>query len=187
MYKRPVIRKPVFGPWLPVEHKPQPVVEPTVWSFKFVPVKYLDSYLSALKRNGSTDEEIEQIREKHYREPELPKKSQEKWVSPVKKLDDIFVTLSVKGGKVKLNIKIPFDEAIPYYKAGKIPPIEVRIRCMKKAGAPKEVLLKMLQSHEEYFSKKNFDKEQKKLDKMFMRFNVKPSQKILKAVKKKIS
>lgn len=188
MYKRPQPRKVFYGPFLPpapVVPKPQP--EPKVWSFEFKPVKYLDSYLAALRINGTSEEELAAIKEKHT-VPEKPRaQSEEKWVCPVKYLDQVMVKLMVKGGKVKLDLNIPFDESLKYYKAGKIPPIETRIRCLKRAGAPRTILLKMLKQHEEYFTKKNLEKEQKKLDKVFMRFNVKPTQKILKPVKKKIS
>lgn len=187
MYKRPQLRQKVYGPFLPLEFKPQPVKEPQVWSFKFQPIRYIDSYCSILKRNGASDEELERLKELHYIPPTPVVQKEEKWVCPVKYLDQVIVGLNVKGNKVKLNLNIPFDEALKYYKAGKIPPIETRIRCLKKCGAPRDVLIKMLKSHEEYFAPKNLEKEQKKIDKVFMKYNVKPTMKILKPVKKKIT
>lgn len=188
MYKRPQLRKVFYGPFLPLEFpKSEPKPEPKIWSFKFKPIKYLDSYLVAMKTNGASDEELAAVKERHTVVSTPPVVKETGWVCPVKYLDQVLVNLSVKNGKVKLGLNIPFDESIKYYKAGKIPPIETRIRCLKRAGAPRSILIKMLKDHEEYFTKKNLDKEQVKLDKVFMKFNVKPTQKILKPVKKKIS
>jgi hypothetical protein len=188
MYKRPQLRKRVYGPFLPLEYKPTPVVEPVEWKFDFKPIKYIDSYICAMRSNGATEDELEDIKARHTVTASAPPVQVDtKWVCPVKYLDQVLVNLVVKGNRVKLSLNIPFDEAIPYYSAGKVPPIETRIRCMKRAGAPRNLLIDALKKHEAYYSKKNLEKEQKKIDKAFMKFNVKPTTKILKPVKKKIT
>lgn len=70
-----------------------------------------------------------------------------------------------------------------YYSKGKIPPINERIDLLRKAGYPEKTLNKIVKGHMQ--AKKDSEKNQKVLDDIFMKFNIKPTKKkILKPVKK---
>lgn len=70
-----------------------------------------------------------------------------------------------------------------YYSKGKIPPINERIDLLRKAGYPEKTLSKIVKGHMQ--AKKDSEKNQKALDDIFMKFNIKPTKKkVLKPVKK---
>lgn len=70
-----------------------------------------------------------------------------------------------------------------YYSKGKIPPISERLKYYKHLGASDETLKKMIKSHKNAI--KNSEKNQKVLDEIFAKFNIKPKKKkVLKPVKK---
>ena len=198
MYKRPTLRKRFTGTVVTNEELPlDPTTrlgklcsmiqrpDPDLKPLKFVPIGNVENYISALKLNGR-ESEVDEVRKKHTRAEKTKKTTEERWKLPIQFSDQVLVNLSVKNGKVKVKLNCPFDEYWSYQRDGKLVPIEVRIRCMKRAGAPHSILLNMLEKHNKYFTKSNLEKEQLKVDKAFMKFNVKPKTKILKPVKKKI-
>jgi methionyl-tRNA synthetase len=70
-----------------------------------------------------------------------------------------------------------------YYSRGKIPPIGERVKYYKALGASEQMLKAMIKSHKNAI--KNSEKNQKVIDDIFAKFNVKPTKKkILKPVKK---
>ena len=155
--------------------------------FKYVPIDDIYGYIEARKRRGDTDETLSGFL------LDIPKPVQTladdtSWTCPVRFLDQVMITMKVKGNKVKVSVVCPYEEMIPYCinPTGPIP-IEVKIRCMRRAGAPKQNMIDVLEHHNNYFSKKNLDKEQVKLEKVFSKYNVKCKTKVLKPVKKKMN
>jgi hypothetical protein len=70
-----------------------------------------------------------------------------------------------------------------YYSRGKIPPLNERITLLRKAGTPESTLDKIIKMHIQ--AKKDSEKNQKIIDDIFMKFNVKPTKKkVYKPVKK---
>jgi hypothetical protein len=70
-----------------------------------------------------------------------------------------------------------------YYSWGKIPPLNERVDLLRRAGYPEEQIKKLIKSHIQ--AKKDSDKNQKIIDDIFMKFNIKPTKKkVFKAVKK---
>jgi hypothetical protein len=152
------------------------------WRPKFVPIADIDGYINALKNAGTSEEELEMIREKHERHISPPPA---KYVykpattpqMPVK------TKLKVKGEKVKLSLCVPYDHVLDYtYKAKKVP-FDVMIRCMKMNGASDEFLLKQIQKHDA--AKKSRKKDDEKFDAIFDKYNkTKTKPVVFKPVKK---
>lgn len=70
-----------------------------------------------------------------------------------------------------------------YYSNGKIPPLTERIKYAKCLGASEEKIKIMIKNHMQ--NKKDAEKNQEIIDKIFSKFNIKPAKKkILKPVKK---
>lgn len=70
-----------------------------------------------------------------------------------------------------------------YYSRGKIPPLNMRIEYQKWLGRSEKEIKRMVKSHLQ--AKKDSEKNQKIIDDLFARFNVKPTKKkVLKPVKK---
>lgn len=70
-----------------------------------------------------------------------------------------------------------------YYSKGKIPPINERINLLRTAGYSEKILNKIVKGYMQ--AKKDSEKNQKALDDIFMKFNIKPTKKkVLKPVKK---
>lgn len=70
-----------------------------------------------------------------------------------------------------------------YYSRGKIPPLNERVVLLRRAGYPENRIKKLIKSHIQ--AKKDSEKNQKIVDDIFMRFNIKPTKKkVFKAVKK---
>lgn len=152
------------------------------WRPKFVPIADIDGYLQALKNSGTSQEELEMIRERHERHvspppakyvykpattPQMPVKSK----------------LRVKGDKVKLSLCVPYDHVLDYtYKAKKVP-LDVMIRCMKMNGASDEFLVEQIQKHDA--AKKTKKKDDERFDAIFEKYNkTKPKAVVFKPVKK---
>lgn len=148
--------------------------------FAFAPIQNIDGYISALRHNGESEERLAEIRAKHTLPPPPPPKPPT-WTPRVKFLDQVAVTLKVKGESVKVSIVAPFDEFRKY--TGKPVPLAVRVRAFKLNGAPDEVLKDMIRTQNTIESKKH----QKKITKWLEKMNHKaPAKKVLKSVKKKI-
>jgi hypothetical protein len=200
MFKRPTPRKrlpnrvaePVGEPdpdtflgKLMISMTREDTVEPP--KFKYIPIADIDGYIEARKRRGDNDDDLEMFKEERPY-PVQTTKDVQKWVCPVKFLDQVILSLTIKGTKIKANVVCPYEEMIPYCRNPKGPiPVEVTIRCMKRAGAPKQSMFDILEHHNKYFSKKNLEKEQVKLDKVFSKYNVKGKTKVFKPVKKKMT
>jgi hypothetical protein len=75
----------------------------------------------------------------------------------------------------------PYKEALPYVRANKNIPFEVKIRCMAKAGVPNEILMKLIKKNEHFNSKKEVEKREKEWTRLF---GEPEKKKVLKAVKK---
>lgn len=157
--------------------------EARMWEWKFTPVKDIDGYLRSLKNAGTSEEELEGIRQKHERH--LPPPPAPKYVykpetgphNPVK------TTLKVKGGKVRVGTKVPYDKVYEYTREGKPVPFEVMLRAMKMNGASDEYLLKCVEEHDRNMRSKKKDDEA--FMKIFEKYTSKGGKpKVLKAVKK---
>lgn len=154
-----------------------------VWEWKFTPVRDLDAYLRSLKNAGTSEEELEVIRQKHERH--LPPPPAPKYVykpetgphNPVK------TTVKVKGGKVRVGTKVPYDGVYEYTREGKPVPFEVMLRAMKLNGASDEYLLKCIEEHDRAEARREKDGEA--FMKIFEKYTGKGGKpKVLKAVKK---
>lgn len=70
-----------------------------------------------------------------------------------------------------------------YYLVGKIPPISERANYLRLLGTPEHKIKSMIKNHIQ--NQKNSEKNQKIIDDIFAKFNVKPTKKkVLKSVKK---
>ena len=72
-----------------------------------------------------------------------------------------------------------------WYSRGKIPPLNERVKYMRLAGKPEYVISALIKSHLQ--AKKDSEKNQKIIDDIFAKFNLKPTKKkVLKSVKKHV-
>ena len=70
-----------------------------------------------------------------------------------------------------------------YYSIGKIPPLNERVKYLRLAGKSERVINKLVKFYTT--EKKNSEKNQKIIDDIFLKFNVKPAKKkVFKPVKK---
>jgi hypothetical protein len=137
---------------------------------KFVPIYDIEAYIRA---RGATGQEADDLREKH-KIPPKPVVKEEHSFRKLKYFEEGYV--NEKGKMV-----YPYAEALPYIRANKSIPFEVRIRCMAKNGVPDDVLMKLIKKQEKYNSKKEVEKREKEFIKLFGESEKK---KVLKAVKK---
>jgi hypothetical protein len=72
-----------------------------------------------------------------------------------------------------------------WYSRGKIPPLNERVKYLRLAGKPESVISSLIKWHLQ--NKKDSEKNQKIVDDIFARFNLKPTKKkVLKSVKKHV-
>lgn len=90
-------------------------------------------------------------------------------------------------GEVRFSVKQNPLHALceRWYSRGVIPPINERAKYLEQSGLfPRKKIKAMVKNHIQ--AKKNSEKEQKVIDGIFEKFNIKPKKKkVLKAVKKK--
>ena len=156
--------------------------EPRVWEWRFTPVRDLDAYLRSLKNSGTSPEELEEIRVKHERHlppPPVPKYVYKPETGPS---NPVKVTLKVKGGRVRVGTKVPYDEVYGYMREAKPVPFEVMLRSMKMNGASDEYLLRCIEEHDRMEGRREKDGEE--FMKVFEKYSGKAKPKVLKAVKK---
>lgn len=165
---RPAIRHRFYGP-LRKPEEPKPIVDPIVIPPKpkpkpYIPIADVEGYIRSLfyHNNIKTEAEAEAIRKKNYVRPPI-----------VHSLSSVRVKMFIRNGtKIKIQIIVPFEEARPYFKMGKIPPIEVQMRCLR---LNRESELKLKAKFEEYNQSKN--KKKFVMDPVF-NFKIKPVRKI---------
>jgi hypothetical protein len=141
MYKRPEqrLRLGTTTPILtgfPAHHYFVPFTEPK--PRRTVPILDLDGYLWGLKRNGASQEEIDAAHKRNF-SPLLHMK---------RDFNAMRVLTYIKGSTVRVRIEVPFAEAYPYYKAGRVPPIEVQLRCLKRFGFTAENCAHVIWKHQ---------------------------------------
>lgn len=72
-----------------------------------------------------------------------------------------------------------------WYSRGKIPPLNERVKYLRLDGKPESVISSLIKWHLQ--AKKDSEKNQKIVDDIFARFNLKPTKKkVLKSVKKHV-
>jgi hypothetical protein len=72
-----------------------------------------------------------------------------------------------------------------WYSRGKIPPLNERVKYMRLAGKPESIISSLIKWHLQ--EKKDSEKNQKIIDDIFAKFNLKPTKKkVLKSVKKHV-
>ena len=72
-----------------------------------------------------------------------------------------------------------------WYSQGKIPPLNERVKYLRLAGRPESVISSLIKNHLQ--AKKDSEKNQKIIDDIFAKFNLKPTKKrVLKSVKKHV-
>lgn len=188
MYKRPVINiKRGAGEFTgELTGQLAEMVRPKAtreWEWKFTPVRDLDAYLRSLQNAGTSEEELEAIRARHERHmppPPAPKYVYKPETTPQ---NPVKVNLKIKGGKVKVSYRVPYDQVLDYSKAGKPVPFEVMLRSMKMNGASDEYLLRCIEEHDRM--EKNREKDGEAFMKVFEKYAGKSAKpKVLKAVKK---
>ena len=70
-----------------------------------------------------------------------------------------------------------------WYSYGKLPPLNERVKYLRLAGKPESLIKTIIKNHLQ--AKKDSDKNQKIIDDIFSKFNLKPTKKkVLKPVKK---
>lgn len=190
MYKRPVMKVKRGGPVnggrvgpltgrLAEMVRPKPV---KVWEWEFRPVRDLDAYLRSLKNSGTSEEELEGIRARHERHMPPPPQPKYVYKPETTGVDPVKVTLKIKGGKVRVGVKVPYDHVLDYCRAGKPVPFEVMLRAMKMNGASDEYLLGCIAEHDKMEARREKDGEA--FMKVFEKYTGKGKPKVLKAVKK---
>lgn len=163
---RPAIRQRFYGPMRKPED-PKPVIEPVIIKptpKPYIPIADVEGYIKSLfyHNNIKTEAEAEAIRKKNYIRPPI-----------VHSLNNVRVRMFIRNGnRIKIKIIVPFEEARPYFKVGKIPPIEVQMRCLRLNG---ESEWKLKAKFEEYTQSKN--KKKFVMDPVF-NFKIKPVRKI---------
>lgn len=149
---------------------------------KFVPIQNIDGYISSLRLDGESEDKLAQIREKHLAAmPPKPESKPSEWRLPVKFLDDVMLKLKIVDGYVKVKVTAPLEELMQY--TSKPIPIAVTVRCLKRAGAPDDILRMAIEKYNHQRSSEFTKKINKWLDKMNHKTPVK---KVLKSVKKKM-
>ena len=151
---------------------------------RFVPIQDINGYISSLRLTGDyTEDQLEQIRQKHTQNRPVKPPPTPKWENPVRFLDQVMVKMSVQGCKVRVKLSVPFEEMIPYtYNAQGPIPLAVRVRCFMRAGCPDELIKNIIKKHNDYFKPEHLAKRQNDLDRIF---GPRPVQKVLKCVVKK--
>lgn len=149
----------------------------------FVPIQDIEGYIRALRHNGTPEDELVKIREKHIAHmPPPPEPKPKKWTHGYTFTDQIKIRLEVKGDRVHFKWSAPFEELHKYMYTGKPIPLAVRVKCLLKAGAPDEYVKNVIKKNNEWFTEENMDKQQKILERIF---GLDPVKKVIKSVKKK--
>ncbi len=187
MYKRPVINmKRGAGEFKgELTGRLAEMVKPKVtreWEWKFTPVRDLDAYLRSLQNAGTSEEELEAIRARHERHMPPPPAPKYVYNPATTHQNPVKTTLKVKGGKVKVSYRVPYDQVLDYSRAGKPVPFEVMLRSMKMNGASDEYLLRCVEEHDRMEARREKDGEV--FMKIFDKYTGKAKPKVLKAVKK---
>lgn len=153
-YIRPSIRVRGVSPSDCAPVKPRVVHPPVVEKPKrFVPIKYIDEYVEALRKEGFYSEsEIAAIEKKH-RDAMPPKKEvpAPAWVPRVSSTDQVYVKLVVGKTKVKVVAFHPYAPLYTWWaeNPGKLAaPIEVRAEYHLLLGMPQDMVMKMVKNYE---------------------------------------
>ena len=150
------------------------------FSTTFAPVQDIEGYVRSLRHDGWTEDRLEEIRQKYTPPPKDPPK-EPKWVCPIKFLDQVLVKMTVTD-RVRIKLSVPFEEMIPYVYGPEPIPLGVRVRCYMRAGAPDELVERMIKRDTNWFTPENQKKQQEILERIFGKDPVK---KVLVSVKKK--
>lgn len=135
----------------------------------FVPIGDIEGYISSLKVTGK---EADDLREKHK-----CNRTVKPTPTPPRKIRFYEEGFMNEDGKMVY----PYLEALPYHKAMKPVPIEVKIRCMARCGVPEKELIKYMAKYDKFHSKE----EQEKREEEWVRLFGEPEKKkVLKVVKK---
>ncbi len=147
MYKRPTIRKRGLTDEQMKTFMNRPSTEPPKQiteigkKYVYVPIGDLESYISSLRYHNYSEEFIENVKRLNYKPPEV-----------IHKLDSVKTRITVGKRRVFVRVIAPFDEVRKYFKVGKIPPIEVQLRCLQLNGEYTNVLRR---KYKEYLSAKH--------------------------------
>ena len=115
----------------------------------FVPIQDIEGYIRALRHNGTPEDELVKIREKHIAHmPPPPEPKPKKWTHGYTFTDQIKIRLEVKGDRVHFKWSAPFEELHKYMYTGKPIPLAVRVKCLLKAGAPDEYVKNVIKKTE---------------------------------------
>lgn len=153
------------------------------WEYRFTPIKEIDAYLRSLRNTGVSEEELAELRVKHERMIPPPQEPKYRYIPETGPHNPVKTTLKIKGGKVRVSTKVPYDGVYSYTRRGKPVPFEVMVRAMKLNGASDEFLVKAIEEHDRAMARR--DKEGEAFMKIFDKYtSTKAKPKELKAVKK---
>lgn len=151
MYKRPTIRKrgltdEQMNTFMstPSKEPPKQITE-IGKKYVYVPIADVESYIRSLRYHNYSEEFIENVKMLNYKPPEI-----------IHKIDSVKTRIIVGKRKVFVRVIAPFDEIRKYFKVGKIPPIEVQIRCLQLNGEYTHVLRKKYKDYLSAKHKKNY-------------------------------
>ena len=146
-------------------------------SFVGAPIADIEGYIRARCKYEDVDpDELRRL----YAPPPPPPPPTPRWKNPIKFYDQVLVKMTV-GDTVQVQLSVPYEEALPY--RGQLLPLEVLVRCLKRCGAPDEVLLGVIKRHEIQTSDEWKTKFQGVINRISKK---KPVQKVVVAVKKKL-
>lgn len=124
-------------------------------------------YETKIRTEGKENDRLCELKKFHDEHPPCaPRTIKQPWVYPWD-FDRVFVNTSVtKSGKVKVTLSQPFHELYDKYQSKAIqPPVEERVRLMKQAHYPEDMLLDIIKKDKN--NKKNSQKNQEFLEKIF--------------------
>ena len=152
-------------------------IDPEFKPFVGAPIADIEGYIQCRSKYEEID--ADEIRKK-YAPPPPPEPKQPKWKNPVKFADQVMVKFTVTD-RVAVRLSVPYEEAIPYINKGKLVPMPVLVRCLKRCGAPDDILLGVIERH----NKTNSDEWKQKFQGAIDRISKKkPVNKVLVSVKK---
>lgn len=152
MYKRPMKRRHGLSQSQLEEYmsRPSEVVakknnDEMFKKYVYRPIQNVDSYIRSLRYHNYPEEFIEYVKKMNYIPPPI-----------VHTLDSVKARIIVGKTKVFVRIYVPFEEVRKYFKVGKVPPIEVQLKCLKLNGEYPHVLHKKYKEYQLSKHKKNY-------------------------------
>ena len=131
--------------------------------------KFDDYHRVKVAQEGKESPSLAELREFHEKtKTPTPRVISKPWKYTEGEWDHVFVSLNVTRGRVRISLSQPFVELYNNYQSkAKQPPVEERVRLMKQARYPEELLLKLIRKDQKL--KNDSEKNKQFLEKIFGR------------------